>query len=495
MSAGARPDAIVVGAGIVGSACALELQRAGLRVLLLERAFVGGEASAAGMGHVVVMDDSPAQLALTAWSRALWSEWAAELPADCEDQACGTLWLAQDDAELQHARSRAALYRAHGVQAEILDAAEVARAEPQLRPDLRGALFVPADRVLYPPAAARFLAQRAVDLGARLREGVDVLALDPRSVLCADGTRIDADTVVLAAGVAAARLLPELPIAPRRGHLVITERYPGFCRHQLVESGYLKSAHGASNASASVAFNCQPRATGQLLIGSSREFVGLDTRVDPALRARMLRRAVEFLPGLRRLQALRAWVGFRPATPDKLPLIGRHAALEGVWLAAGHEGLGITTATGSARLLAELVTGRRPSLDARPFDPARYPARPAGGDPLDTSASAHRATAAAAEDGALDVAFPRGHAATSLGGAAFAIEVDGRALRVTPGTTVAVALWNAGLARLRTSVAGNARGPLCAMGICFECRVTLDGVPHQRACLTLCRPGLRVSTT
>ena len=173
--------------------------------------------------------------------------------------------------------------------------------------------------------------------------------------------------VLNAAGPQAPRLTPGLPIAPRKGHLVITDRYPGFARHQLVELGYLTSAHVITNES--VAFNVQPRATGQVLIGSSRELVGWDASLNRALCARMLRRASSFLPALARLKALRTWVGFRPATPDKLPLVGPWE--KGLWVAAGHEGLGVTAAPGTAQLVADLLLGRAPAIDASPFDPRR----------------------------------------------------------------------------------------------------------------------------
>jgi glycine/D-amino acid oxidase-like deaminating enzyme len=176
-----------------------------------------------------------------------------------------------------------------------------------------------------------------------------------------------ADLVVNAAGAGAPLLMPALPIVPRKGHLVITDRYPGFLRHQVIELGYLKSAQTLSRES--VAFNVQPRKTGQLLVGSSRELVGWNGSINDGLRARMLRRAAEYLPGLPRLHALRSWVGFRPTTPDHLPLVGMWEP--GLWVAAGHEGLGVTTAPGTGRLLADLVLGRTPALDPAPYDPRR----------------------------------------------------------------------------------------------------------------------------
>jgi glycine/D-amino acid oxidase-like deaminating enzyme len=371
VTAAPRPDVVIVGAGIVGAACADFLAREGVAVLVLESRYASAGVTSAGMGHIVVMDDSPAQLALTAQGRRLWAELVGELPSDCEDDPCGTLWIAADDAEMASVRAKAEALSKHGIETRILSERELAAAEPNLRPGLAGALLVPDDRVIYPPAAARRLLDRAKAKGARLREGVEAVAIEARRVRLRDET-IEAAAVVNAAGPEAARLTPGLPIRPRKGHLVITDRYPGFCRHQLVELGYLKSAHGSSTPS--VAFNVQPRATGQILLGSSREFAGFDDSVNTALLSRMVRRAIDYMPAISRLSAVRVWTGLRPATPDKLPLIGRWAEgrSEGPWIAAGHEGLGITTAPATGQLLAELLRGARPTIDAAPYDPARF---------------------------------------------------------------------------------------------------------------------------
>ena len=360
------PSVIVVGAGVVGGACAEALAQAGCRVSVLDAGFPGGGVTGAAMGHLVVMDDSEAQFALTSYSRRLWTERAATLPPELEDEACGTLWVAADEEELAHVRQKAAYYEARGEAVELLDAEALRRAEPQLRPGLAGALRVSADRVVYPPAAARFFLERARSRGAAFESGMAVDELAPGRAHVA-GRWQQADLVLNAAGPEAPRLTPGLPIVPRKGHLVITDRYPGFLRHQLVELGYLKSAHTLTRES--VAMNVQPRRTGQLLIGSSRELVGWDASLNRPLLARMLRRAAEFLPGLARLDALRCWTGFRPATPDKLPLVGMWEP--GLWIAAGHEGLGVTTAPGTARLIADLVLGRTPAIDPAPFDPRR----------------------------------------------------------------------------------------------------------------------------
>ena len=161
-----------------------------------------------------------------------------------------------------------------------------------------------------------------------------------------------------------------MPVRKRKGHLVITDRYPGFVRHQIVELGYLKSAHSVSKDS--VAFNIQPRQTGQMLIGSSRQFDAELTAVDQAILDRMLKRAIEYLPALAQLSATRVWTGHRAATPDKLPIIGPSPENNRIWLATGHEGLGITTSLGTGRLLADLLLERRSEIPVEPYLPGRF---------------------------------------------------------------------------------------------------------------------------
>ncbi len=114
-------DAIIIGAGIVGTACALECAQAGMRVAVVEGDVIGGGATAAGMGHIVVMDDSPAQLALTKYSQQLWRELAPQLPADAEYETTGTIWVAANPDEMNEVFRKQAVYRQHGIAAEVLD--------------------------------------------------------------------------------------------------------------------------------------------------------------------------------------------------------------------------------------------------------------------------------------------------------------------------------------------------------------------------------------
>jgi glycine/D-amino acid oxidase-like deaminating enzyme len=151
--------------------------------------------------------------------------------------------------------------------------------------------------------------------------------------------------------------------------LAITAAYPGFLRYQVVELGYLKSAHVTTTDT--VAFNVQPRANGQLLIGSSRQYGAEGREVEEKMRARMFERAAEFLPVLPSLAIQRTWTGFRSATPDKLPLIGPSPEDKTVLLATGHEGLGITTSLGTAQLLADLIAGKTPAIPMEPYSPSR----------------------------------------------------------------------------------------------------------------------------
>lgn len=362
-------DCVVVGAGIVGAACAMRLARNGSSVAVVDERGVATGTTAAGMGHIVVMDDSDAQFALTEYSQRLWDEFAETLPANCEHQNCGTIWVAADGDELAEAGRKHDFYKARGVRSEMLDEKTLRDAEPNLREGLAGGLLVPGDSVVYQPRASAEFVDDAILNGAETIFGRRVVKVTNDGVEFENGDRIEAGNVVVAAGIGSTDLLAGVRIRRKKGHLVITERYPDFVSHQIVELGYLKSAH--TSASDSVAFNVQPRATEQVLIGSSRQYDIDDPAVDYEILGRMTRRAFEYMPALASLVAVRVWTGFRPATDDNLPLIGRHPEMANVFLATGHEGLGITTSTGTAAIIADLIAGREPAIDASPYDPAR----------------------------------------------------------------------------------------------------------------------------
>jgi D-hydroxyproline dehydrogenase subunit beta len=361
-------DVVILGAGIVGAACADECARHGMRVALIDRDGVGGGATASGMGHLVVMDDSDAQFALTRYSQLLWQQLRTELPADVEYEPCGTIWVAADELEMAEVHRKRAYYERSGVPTVVLDQGALERLEPNLREGLAGGLLVPEDGVLYPPCAAQFLMERALAAKAKLHLG-SVLEAGKGRVRLSDGQEFVAATIVNAAGAWASEITPGFIVKKRKGHLAITDRSPGFLRHQLVELGYLKSAHSSSDDS--VAFNVQPRRTGQILIGSSRQYEAEHPEVDDGILVRMLRRAQQYMPALAGMSIIRVWTGFRAATPDKLPLIGPLPEDPTLYLATGHEGLGITTSLATARLLVDHLTGRQPAIAMEPYLPSR----------------------------------------------------------------------------------------------------------------------------
>lgn len=365
MIAGRRADAIVVGAGIIGAACAWRLAQQGLQVLLVDNQRAG--ATAAGMGHLVCMDDNPAELALSAYSLQLWRSLVARLPEGCAWRGCGTLWLAERDDEMAIAEAKRQRMAEYGVTSEALSAAQVAVLEPMLRPGLAGGLRVPGDGIVYAPNVARWL---VADAGPSVKViAGEAVALEQQALLLASGERLTAPAVVLACGLQADRLLEQPLLRAKKGHLAITDRYPQRVHHQLVELGYGASAHASDGTS--VAFNVQARPTGQLLIGSSRQFDTPDSTIDMPLLAAMLTRATTFLPALAQMNIIRCWTGLRAASADGLPLLGPHPQHRWLWLALGHEGLGVTTALGSAALIAAQIHNHRPAIDDTPYLAAR----------------------------------------------------------------------------------------------------------------------------
>ncbi|MCA6220954.1 NAD(P)/FAD-dependent oxidoreductase [Photorhabdus antumapuensis] len=361
-------DVIIVGAGIVGAACAYQLVQDGLRVAVIDDG--GKGATQAGMGHLVCMDDNPAELALSSYSLDIWRTFTPHMPENCAWRRCGTLWLADAEDEMELAEEKSARLTSYGIGNTPMTATQIHQMEPMVRSGIAGGLCVPGDGIVYAPNVVHwFLA--SCNKKIRFIKG-QVHALEPQTVVLHDGKKYCAPRILLANGLWSTHLLPELPIVPKKGQLAITDRYPTCITHQLVELGYSASTHASDGTS--IAFNVQARPTGQLLIGSSRQFHNEKHTIDFALLRSMLQRTLYFLPQLSQMNILRCWSGFRAATPDGLPLLGQHPAYEWLWLAVGHEGLGVTTAPGSAKIISALMLNRKTEIDPLPYQPARFTA-------------------------------------------------------------------------------------------------------------------------
>ncbi|MFZ6776438.1 NAD(P)/FAD-dependent oxidoreductase [Undibacterium sp. Ji83W] len=360
----------VIGAGIVGTTCALKMQEEGYQVSLIDAASPGCGVTAVGMGHLVALDETEQELDLCLLSLRMWKDFFTEFPGTGEVSQCGTLWVAENEDQLSEAHHRAQAMNARLWRAEALTGEQVQKLEPALRPGLAGGVRVFGDSVVYPPKLAHFMAQLLVKRGGNLILGNRVAQLAANQLIFADGSKLTADIIIVAAGLEVARLLPEIAVFGRKGHLAITDRYPGRLSHQIVSMNYGQAAVTAD--ALAVAANVQPRSNGQWLIGSCRQDGQTNNSLDPKVLGAVLQSAMKLLPCLADMQIIRAWAGMRPASPDGHPIIGPHPELPGVWLAAGHEGLGVTTAMATAKMLADQIAGRAGEIDHQHYSPERF---------------------------------------------------------------------------------------------------------------------------
>ncbi|CAL9286936.1 Hydrogen cyanide synthase subunit HcnC [Streptomyces sp. enrichment culture] len=372
-------DVVVIGAGVVGAACALYATRAGLDTVAVDRGPVAGGTTGAGEGNLLVSDKEPGpELELALLSARLWAELAREgLGKAVEYEAKGGVVVAGGEAARAGLEELAAGQRAAGVEAVPVPADRLTDLEPYLAPGLAGGVHYPQDAQVMPALAAAHLLRAS---GARLLTGREVTGVLRGTGGAVRGVRTDrgdlhAPAVVNAAGTwggeVAARAGVTLPVLPRRGFVLVTEPLPPRVRHKVYAADYV-----ADVASDSAALQTSPvvegTPAGPVLIGASRERVGFDRSLSiPALRA-LAAGATRLFPFLAGVRAMRTYAGFRPYLPDHLPAIGPDPRAPGLHHACGHEGAGIGLATGTGHLIAQALTGRAPDLDLRPFRPDRF---------------------------------------------------------------------------------------------------------------------------
>jgi glycine/D-amino acid oxidase-like deaminating enzyme len=367
-----KADAVIIGGGIVGAACAYYLCAAGLKVHLVERAFPASGTSRACDGLVLLWDKSPgAGIALGQASSTLWAELAQTLKLDFEYARTGTVLLAESEQGVAAAKERVAVMEAAGSRAQLLDRSGLRALEPNLAPDLAGGAFFPDDAQVDPRRATHALLAAARGLTIHTHTEVTAIRLTGDrsgrvSGIVTQKGEIATENVVCAAGawsIQVARLAGiEIPVRPRKGHILVTARAPDLIHHPLLEGGYAGTVQSGSEG-LEVAFVGEKTASGTLLLGSSRQFVGFDRSASLEVIQSVAARAARFLPSLAKLRVIRSYTGLRPWSPDHLPLVGPVEGVTGFFLATGHEGAGIGLAPVTGRLIADWISGR----DLPPF--------------------------------------------------------------------------------------------------------------------------------
>ena len=476
-------DVAVVGAGVIGAACALACAQRGLSVVVLERGAVAGGTTGAGEGNLLVSDRPPGPLLdLALLSNRRWAALAAELAdryGGFELEHKGGLVLAGTAAELAALQATAAGQAGAGVEVEHVGPDRLAEWEPQLRPGLAGGMAYRQDMQLQPARAAAVLLAAARDAGARVLTRTPLVGVQtrPDGSLAAVRTPagpIPAAALVDAAGawageVAALASTPAgtpvpVPVQPRRGFVLVTEPLPPMIRHKVYAFGYLDDvASGGAGLRYSPVVEGTP--SGTVLIGATRELVGFDRRIDGRAVQALAAGAIELFPVLAEVRAIRVYPGFRPFSPDHLPIIGPDPRLPWFVHAHGHEGAGIGLAPATGSLVSQILAGDEPAVDLRPFRPQRFTddtapdrePRPAAVPPPPRRAVPEAAAAPPRPQDATRTAE-----APPSGGT---ITVDGMPLPVRPGQTVAAALIGAGRRDFRmTRFAGRPRGLFCGIG-------------------------------
>lgn len=394
-------DCCIIGGGIIGLSIARELAGRGLSVRVLARDAGRDTASWAAAGIFPPAPDHPAAGAnerFTAYSDRLHRAWAQELRdetgIDNELEQCGGLHLARDERATHRLREALAAWRRRGARCDELTAAGVAAIEPALRGSVEqghvvGGMLLPEEMRIRPPRHLEALARSCHLRGVEIVPAADVRAIDVRGGRV-EGLRIAAragdsatDTVradryCLAAGAWSGHLAEALGLAietrPIRGQIALL-RLPAQLLGRVVNVGleYLV-----------------PRTDGRLLVGSTIEDAGFDKTTEPGTIEHLLDFARRLLGPLPDATLEQSWAGLRPGSVDGLPSIGAAPACGNAFVAAGHFRAGLHQSTGTAVLLADLMTGRAPAVDPAPFAPGRRP-----GPPSADSVAAYLARAAA----------------------------------------------------------------------------------------------------
>lgn len=382
-------DVVVIGAGVIGTSCAYHLVRKGFSVALIEKKDVARGTSSHCDAAALIVDKMPGvDAALGYASIQRFLELKNELSYDFELHQTGSMYVCESDQEMEIASKYARDMQADGYKVSILQPKELLEREPFLAKDLTGGIFSDECCGLNPfKLCFAFVDQvRGKGLDVYTKTAVTGIKLDEKRRV--QGVETDqglllTNRVINCCGVwspEVGRMVGvDIPVSPRKGVILISAASFPFCNQKVQEFGYMVSKFAEFECKRdpdvekyNVAFTIEPSEGNNVLIGSSRNFSGYDVNTEIEIIHTIAKRAVRFYPILKEMNCVRSYAGVRPFIEDHLPLITEVKRVPGYYIAAGHEGDGISMAPMTGRLVAELMAGEAPYMDLTPFSYDRY---------------------------------------------------------------------------------------------------------------------------
>lgn len=377
-----KPKAVVIGGGVIGSSIAYHLAKEKVRVVLLEKSDLASGSSGACDGLVLMQTKKPGiHLRLAMESKKRFEQLKNQLPVSIEYENNGCMVVIETETERQIMNQSVKKQRDVGLDVSLLDSDQAREIVPQVSEHIKGAAYSPLDSQVNPIALTHGLALGAKQLGAEVVTHAAVrdirLAGDRVQAVVTDQGRFKADFIVNAAGVYAPQIGEminlQIPIRPRRGQILVTEAARPMLKCCLISASYIAAKFNPDLAKREgQGISADQTASGNFLLGSTREFVGFDNRTTPAGLQKIAQGISKILPCLKQLHIIRTFAGLRPYTPDGLPILGAVDAVDGFIMAAGHEGDGISLSLITGELIAQLIVDGRTSFPLADFKLERF---------------------------------------------------------------------------------------------------------------------------
>lgn len=377
-----KTEAVIIGGGVIGSSIAYYLAKKRIKIILLEKDGIASGTSSACEGLVFLQSKKPGvHLKLALESSKKFSNLKEELNYDIEYKNNGGMVIIENNEELKAMKIFVEEQRNIGLDVSLLDRDRAKEKEPVLSQDILGSTYSPLDAQVNPMYLSFAFISSARNLGAEVYTHTEVTGIRLKSnrINSIETTigEIKTDIVINAAGIYApeiGRMVSlDIPIKPRRGQLLVTESVPKILNGVLISAKYIAAKFNPSLAETEgEGISIEQTVSGNILIGSTREFVGFNKNITPEGINSIAKHIIILFPQLKEINIIRTFAGLRPYTPDGLPILGKVEEIEGFIMAAGHEGDGIALSPITGDLIAELVVEDKTSIPLDEFKLERF---------------------------------------------------------------------------------------------------------------------------